>query len=318
MLNRFTDWISQRDFAAALFADMAVLSVVFAPLAGLVLALVAMRKGFWTGFRAMVYAVLILAGLIAIEFVGRSPKPALPTAGIFSLIELTGFWSVLVVLASLLGSGRSLALVVEITTLLGLAGVVVFQSLVPHPKRYWTLWFRKSMDPYFVHQKVYPALAHVVTAHAPWLIGTFAAFSVFGISLLLLVARWLETRLEQPGRFGAEFRNYRCGYVASFLFALVTIIAAVRGSDLFDNFSFVLAIMFIYQGLAVLQRLVGTHPKLAAGRFLVYVLLALSFLGSVLGPPVSALATLGAYLWVILLLVGFADNFIPPHLRGIA
>ena len=84
-------------------------------------------------------------------------------------------------------------------------------------------------------------------------------------------------------------------------------------SDLFDNFAFVLAIMFIYQGLAVVQRWVKSHPQLAWGRLIVYLLLVSSFFGSVLGPPVSALAMLGAYLWVVLMLVGFADNFFPPR-----
>ena len=217
MLNRFSEWISEHDLAAALFSDLAVLSVVFTPLAGLVLALVAMRKGFWTGSRTMVYAILILAGLIALELMGRPGKSGLTTESILSLIELTGFWFVLVVLASLIGSGRSLSLVVEITSLLGLAGVFLFRVLVPNPQQYWSHWFEESMGRYFKHQPVYHALGRVVTTHAPWLIGTFAAFLVFGVSLFLLAARWLQMRLEKPGRFGDEFRSYRCGYAASFL-----------------------------------------------------------------------------------------------------
>ncbi len=314
MLNRFSEWISEHDFAAALFADLAVLSAVFTLLAGLVLALVTLRKGFWAGCRVMAYAILILTGLIALELTAPTAKPGLSTAGLFSLIELTGFWIVLVLLASLIRSGRSLSLVVEIASMLGLAGVLVFRALVPNPKQYWSHWFQESMGHYFAHQPVYLALGRMMAAHAPWLIGSFAAVFVLVISLLLLAARWLQMRLEQPGRFGDEFRSFRCGYAASFLFALVVIVAAVARSDLFDNFSFVLAVMFIYQGLAVLQRWVKLYPRLAWGRLLVYVLLVSSFFGSVLGPPVSILALLGENLWVVLMLVGFFDNFFPRRL----
>jgi hypothetical protein len=318
MLNRFSEWISERDFAAALFADLAVLSAVFTPLAGLVLALVTLRKGFWAGCRVLAYAILILAGLIALELTAPKVKPGLSTAGIFSLIELTGFWLVLVLLATLIRSGRSLSLVVELTSLVGLAGVLAFQALVPNPRQYWSRWFQESMGHYLVHQPVYQTLGRMLAAHAPWLVGSFAAVFVLVVSLLLLAARWLQARLEQPGRFGDEFRNFRCGYAASFLFAVVVVVAAVARSDLFDNFSFVLAVMFIYQGLAVLQRWVKSHPRLAWGRLLVYLLLVSSFLGSVLGPPVSLLAMVGENLWVVLMLVGFFDNFFPRRLPSAA
>lgn len=313
-MRGFWDWLSERELAAAFLALILAFTGIGLPLSGTVLALVALRGGARRGFLAALYAALVWFVLLALE--GLS-APHAPHAAAFQwsamlpvVIEFAGLWFFMVSLAVLIRRGGSLALAVQIATLVALAGVVAFRLVVPHPKAYWQAQLHHTLGHYLKHEPGYAALIHSVVSRADWIIGAVMAFALLVYTLALFLARWIHSRLDRPGAFGNEFRHFRAGYTASFLFLGVIVLALITHAYVFDNLSFVLAIMFIYQGLAVLQRLAALHPALRGLTIVVYALLVMSFLGSVFGPALSFVVTLGALLWPLLTAVGFMDNFL--------
>ena len=313
-MRRFLDWISGRELASAFLTLILALTGVALPLGGAVLALVALRRGGHAGFRAALYASGIWIGLIALQWalgqqVAHASKFGVASA-LLAGLEFACFWFFMVALALLIRRGGSLALAVQMVSLVALLGVVAFTLMVHHPKIYWQGLLNRSLGSILSHEAGYPALMHSVMAHAPWIIGTLIAFGVLMVTLALFLARWIQSRLDRPGAFGLEFEHFRAGYFASLVFLLVIALGLFTHDAIFDNLSFVLAIMFIYQGLAVLQRGAKRYPLLRTLRVAVYLLLVFSFFGSLFGPALSGIVTLGALLWPLLTLVGFVDNFV--------
>ncbi|MHB1543637.1 MAG: YybS family protein [Gammaproteobacteria bacterium] len=313
-MRRFWDWISGRELASAFLALILALTGIALPLSGTVLALVTLRRGARAGFLAALYATGVWIGLIALQWalsqqMAHAPKLAVGSA-LLAGLEFAGFWFFMVILGVLIRRGGSLALAVQVASLVALLGVIAFTLAIHHPKTYWQARLNHSLGRYLAHEPGYQTLLHSVIAHAPWIIGTLIAFALFVFTLALFLARWIQSRLDRPGAFGLEFRHFRAGYFASLVFLVVIVLGMLTHATVFDNLSFVLAIMFIYQGLAVLQRGADRYPPVRALRAVVYLLLVLSFLGSLVGPALSLIVTLGALLWPLLTVVGFVDNFV--------
>ena len=313
-MRRFLDWISGRELASAFLALMLALTGIALPLSGTVLALIALRRGARAGFLAALYATGIWVGLIALQWalgphLARAPRFDVGSA-LLAGLEFAGFWFLMVALGILIRRGGSLALAVQAASLVALFGVIAFTLSIAHPKAYWRGMLHRSLGRYLAHEPGYQALLHSVVAHAPWIIGTLMAFALLVLTLALFLARWIQSRLDRPSAFGLEFSHFRAGYFASLVFLAVIVLGLLTRLAVFDNLSFVLAIMFIYQGLAVLQRGAERYPLLRALRVAVYLLLISSFLGSLIGPALSLIVTLGALLWPMLTVVGFVDNFV--------
>jgi len=313
-MRSFWDWISGRELASAFLTLILALTGIGLPLSGTVLALVALRRGARVGFRATLYATVVWIGLIALQWALGQQMAHAPrfdvSAALLAGVEFAGFWFFMVSLAVLIRRGGSLALAVQVASLVAFLGVIAFTLSIHHPKAYWQTRLNHSLGPYLAHESGYPALLHSVIAHAPWIIGTVIAFALLAVTLALFLARWIQSRLDRPGAFGNEFRHFRAGYFASLVFLAVIVAGLVVHATVFDNLSFVLAVMFIYQGLAVLQRGAERYPPLRVLRTVVYLLLVLSFMGSLIGSELSLIVTLGALLWPLLTAVGFVDNFV--------
>jgi hypothetical protein len=110
----------------------------------------------------------------------------------------------------------------------------------------------------------------------------------------LFLARWWQTRPQQAGQFGAEFRELRLGVVLGAAAAVAIVASLLSTSSLVDDLArlFLGALMIV--GLAAAHRFKATGRLSTGWLWLIYVLL-------VLAAPITVAALAG---W------GFVDNWL--------
>lgn len=130
------------------------------------------------------------------------------------------------------------------------------------------------------------ALRQVIDRMAPLMTGVLAASVVFGTITSLLLARWWQAVLYNPGGFQQEFHALRLGRVAAAVAAAVCAGAIGLGVALLQALALTLVALYVFQGLAVAHALVAVRG-MATGW-----LTGLYLLGIILPPQVMTGLTL--------------------------
>ena len=231
----------------------ALLSPVLAPLSlvsGAVVALVTLRKGPVPGLQVAGAAALVtvLAGqLVFGHFVA---------ALAFALL----LWVPMLVLAFVLRYTRSLASTLQAALLFGAVLVLFYVIGFDDPKAEWKTLLETVLGGFFEAQEIDEASrAVLVEAMARWMTGTLAAAYFLQLAASLLLARWWQSLLYNPGGFRQEFHALRLSRWLAV--AAVPLFAAVFFDGLPDLLRYLalpVAAAFFVQGLAL------AHGQLAA------------------------------------------------------
>jgi len=231
----------------------ALLSPVLAPLSlvsGAVVALVTLRKGPVPGLQVAGAAALVtvLAGqLVFGHFVA---------ALAFALL----LWVPMLVLALVLRYTRSLASTLQAALLFGAVLVLFYVIGFDDPKAEWKTLLETVLGGFFEAQEIDEASrAALVEAMARWMTGTLAAAYFLQLAASLLLARWWQSLLYNPGGFRQEFHALRLSRWLAV--AAVPLFAAVFFDGLPDLLRYLalpVAAAFFVQGLAL------AHGQLAA------------------------------------------------------
>lgn len=238
--------------AIAVAVVLAALSLIILPLGLLSAAavtLVALRHGGRESAVVVAGGLLALAGLGGLIF----GKPA--------ALVLLGLlmWAPAVALGLLLRASRSLALTLEIA-LLAAAGLVIGQYLLGDPVAFWS-----ALMSDFLSEMADPAVMgetdrqQVVAAMAPWMVGGVAAAWLLQQALVLLLARYWQAALYNPGGFRAEFHGLRLRrwvFIAMPVLLLASL-AQGQGATPLAQLVLVLEAGLLLQGVALVHGLVG-------------------------------------------------------------
>jgi hypothetical protein len=197
----------------------------------------------------------------------------------------------------------SLPLALEVGGAVGAVGVLVVYATVGDPAPFW----KDLLDHYVAPalekgawQGRAAELEQVLSAIAELMTGAVAAGSVFGLLLGLLLGRWWQSLLYNPGGFGQEFQRLRLHRATGYL-ALAAVAAAVLSgmhAGIATDLVLVVAVLYVFQGISVVHGLVkilGGHLAWLVGMY--------SLLALVLPQMLMVLAGLG-----------YADSWI--DLRG--
>ncbi len=235
-------------------------------LSAAVVALVTLRQGPQEGLMAAAGAAAITAVVSYLLF-GSS----LPVLGLL-LLSWLPVWAV----ATLLRLSRSLVM-----GLLGAAGVGLVAILVVYaqsgaPQALWTELLEPIRLALVDSQGIDETLSRqIVEQIAVWMTGAFAAGLLLQLAATLILARWWQAVLYNPGGFGQEFHQLRfpalLGYVTLGLFAL-----SVVGGGEFGwarDLLLILASLFLLQGLAVLHSVAARTGANRAWLVVLYLLL---------------------------------------------
>ncbi|HWP94419.1 MAG TPA: hypothetical protein VNL72_01600 [Gammaproteobacteria bacterium] len=246
-------------------------------LSGGVIALVALRHGAsWAaGVASAAAALLALVGLATGRGVWVLVVPAL------------AMWLPSLALGALLRRTVSLSLTVQAACAVACAGVIAFLGFTPDPEGVWRKWLADAFLP-LLEGVGGKTDAIDLTALARLATGMMATSFLLLVTLALIVGRFWQAVLDNPGGFGREFRAFANGRVATLIVSVIFVAAPLTKNLMLENVAIVLIVPFLYQGLAVAHAMVwnrGLHGAWLTPLYLGLVLLPL--------PTVAALAGVG-------------------------
>lgn len=245
--------------AALVVLGFALLSAFF-PLVGLLssasLALVTLRSGSREGL-AVTGLVTAVVGVAGVAMTGSIVTPLTYAA----LMWLPAWFAAIVLRLT-----RNFGWATEAAGLLGLLAVVAVYAVVADPAAMWAERFRLMLESLAAAGTTPDTtpLTRLGELFAPYLTGMIAAGSVLGLILSLVLARWWQARLFNPGGFAAEFTALQL-HPATHYVAVMCGAGALwlgdRSAEFFANLLLVLAVLFVVLGFAILHRVFAARPN---------------------------------------------------------
>lgn len=265
--------MSGRSRAALVAAGCALLFLLAPPLlvvSGAAVALVTLRRGALEG--GVVLAVASLGSAMLAWLVFSTPVPLLAV--------LPLFWLPLWLLALVLRVTVSLARTLQAAALLGAVAVLLFYLLLGDPTLWWGQWLdgiRASVAAAgdAQQQAALEQWLQALAVWAPLLPGMLVVSVLVWVLLGLLLARWWQALLYNPGGFRSEFHELRLGRPMAAGALGVMALAWLTGLPLLGNLVLVLVMIYAVQGVAVVHGLAGLRRL--AGIWLVAFYLLLLF-----------------------------------------
>lgn len=281
----------QAMLVAVLFGILSLALPILQPLAtvvsGAVIALVTLRLGAREGMFVILGVALGVAALASL-IVGN-PMPAL----LLGLVLWLPVWGV----ALLLRGTLSLALSFQVAALLGGLIVAAIYLLLPDPAAWWREKWDAVMIPAMQQAgmgdagQLRQALAPVVSR----MTGALATAQVVTLLCSLMVGRWWQALLYNPGGFGREFRDLHLGgalaYPGLAVLGLAFFASGAMGGMARDLLLMLVA-LYMFQGLALAHAVAAGRP--VAWLMALYTLMAIAL----------------PFVAVVLAGVGFADHWL--------
>ncbi|MCP4126850.1 MAG: DUF2232 domain-containing protein [Gammaproteobacteria bacterium] len=259
-----------RSQAVMAIGVLSLLSLLFPPLSiisSAVVALVTLRRGPQDGLFVTLLgtaACALLAMLVQVD--------AISVVG-FTLLLWLPVW----ILALLLRSSSSLALTTTIALVFGLLVIVVYYVEFSDPVVEW----RKLLEPLLQSFNQTQTLEtdqqiRLLDVLSHWMTGLMAAGFFLQLVISVLLARWWQSLLYNPGGYRSEFHQLRLPRaLAMFTVAVVGLLLLDMdvGSPMLDYLAMLLITAYLLQGLALAH---GIRAQLGVSQgwlFAMYVLL---------------------------------------------
>ena len=232
--------------AAVGFAVLALFLPPVSLLSGAVVGLVTLRLGFSAGV-----SVAVLSG-VALSLMGWVTAGSPQFGVLFGL----GQWLVPLLFAEVLRRTMSWRLTLQGLLLLTIALVSVAQLVWPDQSQFWRELLEQIMadglaesglDPVQVEQAL-DGLAGIMN-------GILGVSLMLTSALALIVARYWQAALYNPGGFGEEFRELRLGLWPALLALGLIVGAMLVEGPLVGQLALIVVAMFIFQGLALVHGL---------------------------------------------------------------
>jgi hypothetical protein len=270
-----------RSQALVVVCGLAFASLLISPLSLLssaLFALVGLRQTAKDSALTLLLALLAL-GLSGVLLGGSS------SAVLYGALLWLPVWPVAVVLRESL----RLELAVETALALGLAAVLGVYGFVDEPA---TLWRHRLQDLAQAMLGNSPAinmidLGRLLDWLAHYATGAAVGGSVMSLILALLIGRWQQAVLFNPGGFRSEFIALRLHDGVAYALLACMLVAALSNGGLAElsmNCLVVIAMVFTVVGFAIIHHVLGGKNFWIAGIYVV-----LLFLPHLLLPPITLL-----------------------------
>lgn len=212
--------------AVIVVATSAILSLLMPPfvvISAAAISLVALREGFASGVRVLIGAS-VAAALIGYIILGTP---------LVALSYLCIMWLPVFMVSLVLRETGQLLLALECLVVLGMIAVVGFYLTIDNPAELWTQGIQSVIEGLAEEQDLPVTQIELKEGLAFWsryMTGIVVAGTLISLLLSLLLGRWWQGLLFNPGGFDEEFRHVRLlprdaiAFVALFAFA-----------SLFDN-----------------------------------------------------------------------------------
>jgi hypothetical protein len=272
-----------RSTAALVAAAAAVLFWLFPPfliVSGATVALVTLRRGAAEGA-----GLMALAGLGAVALTGLALGTPWPMLDV-----LPACWLPVWLLALVLRATVSLSRAVQAAALLGLLGVAGFYLALGDPAVWWGgvlgQWERELAALAPTDRAALDQLLALLKEWAPYLPGQATGAALLFVLAGLLLGRWQQALLFNPGGFQPEFHQLRLGRPLAALTLALFGVALWSTWPPLANLMLVLGLLYTVQGFALVHAVAFKRRLSPAWLLLFYLLLlvpALSQLVMALG-----------------------------------
>ncbi len=242
--------------ATAVVALVTLLSLLFfQPLmlvSSAAVALVVLRRGALEGTVVMLSAAAICALLLS----------ALQVNLLLVVSSVLLLWMPIFGLALLLRQSRSLGMMVAAALLIGVVVVITMQLYVPADE--WVKTLGPSVSA-MLEQRQLLDPEHIemfIEKLASWMPGIIATLFFFQLVAVLLLARWWQSLLYNPGGFRAEFHKLRLpGAIAAatIVVLLLNLVGLKLGGMLVEYLILLLLAACFLQGLALAHGMADKH-----------------------------------------------------------
>lgn len=253
--------------------SLALLSLIISPLAiftTAAVALVTLVHGYREGLINLFVATVILT-----VFTGLALNQ--PAIGLELALK---FWLPAWFLASIVLARTSMSLAIVVAATISCLLVLGFY-FVTDPAAHWQEVINKQLIPMLKEagmqiqegpkaEKLWLFMSKIMTGSA---IALFLALQ----TVSLLLARYWQALLYNPGGFAQEFRQLRFGMVAANIAFVITVFVITTANEMVLNLFFVAIVLMMFQGLAVVHSLVAKcklSPSLLTGVY-VFILFTL-------------------------------------------
>jgi hypothetical protein len=276
----------QAVMVTAVMAILALLLPPFSYLSGATVALVTLRYGLKAGLQLSLLATAVVAVLLLL----LQLPPQL--SGVFLLVLWLPVWALATSLRRTASPVRSIVLAI----LFGVMLLLGFYLAIDNPGEWWLQLLRQLMEPML--QQVPPGELPQVEADmaklAAQMSGVMAAGMVASLLGCLLLGRWWQALLFNPGGFGEEFRRLRLGQTLGLVAVLIAVgqllwqWAEAGGGGVLRDLLALAQVAFALQGIAVAHALVRSNKAHRGWLVALYIVLLLF-----MGPAVLLLAMVG-------------------------
>jgi len=273
-------WLVARPYYAV--AGLAVTLLLPAPqlFSGAILVLLVLAEGTRL---AVVRASVAAAALAAASL--------LLGGSLTSLVALmVATWVPALLLAQALVAVRSLTLTLQVSVIVAVAALLVFQLAIPDAEAFWRPYLDLMDD--IIRQNGLTLNTELLTADVMTVSAVLVLWMLYTGALLL--GYGLYRRLPAGTDNYGQFRDLNFGRVIALTLALLSLLAFVIDAALLENIAFIIFVMFMMQGLAIVHWLHGEGKLPLIAVVSVYVLMPF----------------LQVLLIMVLALIGYTDAWI--------
>ncbi|TXL14467.1 hypothetical protein BMR05_07265 [Methylococcaceae bacterium HT4] len=246
-------------------ASLALLSLLMPPISivsSATVALVTLRRGGYEGL------LVLLSATLAAALLGFVVLSDFQFALGYALILWLPVW----LLSIVLREGRHLSLAFEIASIIGALAVIGFYLMVQDPALYWQAVLNIMIQPMLQVSEVpveqIEQIEQTVVMMSRYMTGILATGFDESQLLGLLLARWWQAKLYNPGGFSAEYLSLRMSLRFTIV-TLITFLVALLSSGIFSevawNIGIILFMLYAFIGTAIAHALLANTK---AKRFL--------------------------------------------------
>lgn len=272
---------------AAGFVIIFALLPLFGLLANAAIALVTLRKNWQEGL------LLTLIGSIAIAIFTYIEQQNISFGFFIAWIQ----WAPIVLFAWILNQTVSWQMTLQALLGISIFGVLLLRILIPDLTVFWLELFNSTMQAApsasSEEQANIATIQQRVQQIAPLITGIIIAMSSVVVTISLLIARYWQAQLYNPGGFGEELRELRIGKPSAIVVLALVITALLTEADWAMELLFCGVAVFLFQGIALVHALVKLRDMRQLWLIAMYILLVL----------------LNFHMAVILAAVGIIDSF---------
>ncbi len=273
---------SQAVMVTTVMALLSLLLPFFGILSAASVGLVTLRNGAKSGISVSLLATLACGLFMAVSF--GYPLPAIG----FLLLQ----WLPVVLLGQFLRTSRSLDLSLQLALGFGLLVIVGQYLFLEDPYTFWQVQLQPLVDQLVASGVMDQTGGQTVLERlAGWMGGVLAAGLFLQLAGSLLLARWWQALLYNPGGFRVEFHRFRLHKlvgIAGLGAMLVLLFPTQEIPGLFRQLAILLTALLFLAGLAVTHGVLGKLQTSGVWLGVVYFLLIF-----LLPQVVMVLATIG-------------------------